>query len=97
MKLLSEKYSKNLEVLGNAERIRILELLSEKDLCVHEINSHFFASQATISYHLSLLREIGFVRTEKRGKYISYSLASSSIKKYLKEFVRDFSRSLSRA
>lgn len=96
MKLLSEKYSKQLEVLGNPERMKILELLCEKDMCVNEINRHFFASQATISYHLSLLKEIGFITADKQGKFIYYSLASKNIKKYLKEFVKDFSFSLSR-
>lgn len=91
MNLLSRKYSKHLEVLGCEERIRILELLADRQMCVQEIQSHFYASQATISYHLNLLKEVGFLRSTKTGKFVYYSLETSNIKGYLKEFVRDFS------
>ena len=90
MNLLSEKYSKYLEVLGNAERIKMIELLMQKDMCVKEINTHFYAAQATISYHLALLKEVGFVNTKKDGKFVFYSIDSSAIKTYLKSFVSDF-------
>jgi len=97
MNLLSEKYSKYMEVLGNEERLKILDLLAEKKMCVQEINSQFFASQATISYHLSLLKEIGFIKSEKDGKYVYYSLSTDNIKVYLKGFTHDFDTCLSKA
>lgn len=90
MNLLSQKYSKYLEVLGNAERIKIIELLMQKDMCVKEINTHFYAAQATISYHLALLKDVGFVSTKKEGKFVYYSVDSNVIKSYLKNFVNDF-------
>jgi ArsR family transcriptional regulator len=90
LNLLSEKYSKYLEVLGNTERLKILEMLLEKEMCVQEINSHLFASQATVSYHLSLLKEAGFIGSVKIGKFVYYSAVVSNIKSYLKHFVRDF-------
>ena len=96
MKLLNEKYIKYLEALGNQERMKMLELLAEKEMSVQEVNKHFFAAQPTISYHLSQLKDIGFLRSEKRGKFMYYSLATDHIKKYLKGFVKDFSFSLSR-
>lgn len=94
MNILSQKYSRYLEVLGNEERIKILELLMEKKMCVKEINTHFFAAQATISYHLMMLKEVGFVTTEKVGKFVYYSLDSTIIKNYLKSFVTDFNMCL---
>lgn len=90
MNLLSEKYSKYLEVLGNQERLKILEMLLEKEMCVQEINSHLFASQATVSYHLSLLKDAGFIGSVKIGKFVYYSAETKNIKVYLKNFVRDF-------
>lgn len=96
MKLLNSKYIKYMEVLGNEERMKMLELISEKEMSVQEVNNHFFAAQPTISYHLSQLKEIGFLRSEKRGKFVYYSLATDHIKRYLKSFVKDFSCSLNR-
>lgn len=97
MNLLSDKYAKYLEVLGNEERMKIIEMLSEKEMCVQEIQSHFYASQATISYHLSLLKDVGFLNSTKIGKYIYYSAAVKNIKDYLKKFVKDFSLCLNKA
>ncbi len=97
MNLLSEKYSKYMEVLGNEERLKILDLLAEKKMCVQEINTQFFACQATISYHLALLKEIGFIKSEKDGKYVYYSLSTENMKVYLKGFTHDFDACLSKA
>jgi len=69
----------------------MLELLAEKEMCLQEINKHFFASQATVSYHIGLLKNAGFLNSRKEGKYIFYSLAMGNIKGYLRAFVKDFS------
>ncbi len=94
MRLIREKYVKYLEVLGNEERMKILELLSKKEMSVQEINGHFYASQPTISYHLSMLKSIGFISCRKSGKYMYYSFETEKAKKYLRSFVRDFAYSL---
>ena len=96
MGLLKEKYIKYMEVLGNEERMKILELLASKEMSVQEINGHFYASQPTISYHLSLLKSIGFISARKSGKFMYYSFETESAKKYLKKFVKDFSFSIDR-
>jgi len=96
MRLLKEKYIKYMEVLGNEERMKILELLARKEMSVQEINGHFYASQPTISYHLSLLKSIGFISSRKSGKFMYYSFETESAKKYLKKFVRDFAFSMDR-
>jgi len=77
-------------VLGNAERLKIFEMVLEKEMCVQEINSHLFASQATVSYHLSLLKDAGFISSTKIGKFVYYRAEITNIKSYLKNFVRDF-------
>ena len=96
MKLLKEKYIKYLEVLGNEERMKILELLARKEMSVQEINGHFFASQPTISYHLSLLKSIGFISARKSGKFMYYSFETKLAKTYLKKFAKDFVLSMDR-
>ena len=77
-------------MLGNAERLKIFEMVLEKEMCVQEINSHLFASQATVSYHLSLLKDAGFISSTKIGKFVYYRAEITNIKSYLKNFVRDF-------
>ena len=44
-----------------------------------EIGQHFEMSGATISHHLSVLKQAGLISDEKKGKYIYYELNSSMI------------------
>ncbi len=91
---ISAKYSRQLEVLGNTERLKILEVLTARPMCVQDINKNLFASQATVSYHLSLLKECGFIKADRSGKFMVYSLCRAGIKAHLKELARDFSSML---
>lgn len=42
-----------------------------------EISSRFGMSQATVSHHLSVLKQADLVRIQKDGKFIIYELNSS--------------------
>ena len=42
-----------------------------------EIVEAFTMSGATISHHLSILKQAGLIDEEKKGKYIQYSLNTS--------------------
>ena len=48
-----------------------------------EIAAHFSVSGATISHHLSILRNAGLILDEKRGKYIYYELDQSVLDEIL--------------
>jgi len=63
-----------LKVLGDATRLRILDLLAQQPapLCVCDITAAFPQNQPTISHHLRLLRDAGLVETEKRGIWAYY-------------------------
>ena len=43
----------------------------------HGLAAQFGTTNATISHHLSVLRDAGLIDDEKRGKYIYYSLNTS--------------------
>ncbi|MFO7841895.1 MAG: metalloregulator ArsR/SmtB family transcription factor [Fidelibacterota bacterium] len=63
-----------LKALSHPTRLWMVEELSEKERCVHEFveSSHFDFS--TVSKHLSVLRQAGIIRDEKRGKNVYYHL-----------------------
>lgn len=48
-----------------------------------EITQHFQVSGATISHHLSILKEAGLVLDGRQGKYIYYELNMSVIDELL--------------
>lgn len=55
-------------------RQRIIDLLKVKDCCVTEVYSKLHIDQSVASQHLILLRKAGVVSSERRGKYVYYSL-----------------------
>src|SRR2546428_13001956 len=61
-------------VLGDPTRLRILELLHEREHTVSELIAAVEQPQPRVSTHLACLRHCGFVETERRGKEIVYRL-----------------------
>src|SRR5260370_25192971 len=62
-------------VLGDPTRLKILELLGERERTVGELVSAVAQPQPRVSTHLACLRHCGFVTTERRGKEGVYCLA----------------------
>lgn len=63
-----------LKAVSEPNRIRILMLLKKKPLCVCEITSILKLNTSTISSHLSILKNAGFIVDEKEGKWINYKI-----------------------
>jgi DNA-binding transcriptional ArsR family regulator len=66
--------AERLKTLADPTRLRMLDLLAQQgeSLCVCNITEQFPIHQPTISHHLRLLREAGFVDCEKRGVWAYY-------------------------
>ena len=71
-------------------RLRILFLLSERELCVCELVSILDMPQGKISRHLALLKNASLVSDRREGTWIYYSLtaADTGLPKRLKEYLR---------
>lgn len=63
-----------LKALGDESRLRVVLMLEEKPLCVCEIQEALGLAQSTVSRHLMLLEEAGFVVSEKDGLWKNYRL-----------------------
>lgn len=64
-----------LRALAHPLRMRILEFIDQNDLInVNKIYSSLDLEQSITSQHLRILRQAGLVSTERRGKFIHYSL-----------------------
>ena len=68
---------KTLKALADPIRREILNLLKEKSLSVGEIVEHFDVTNASISRHLSVLKEADLIRDARSGKFIYYELNTS--------------------
>lgn len=77
------KLQRTFKALSDLTRQEILNLLKEGPLTAGEIVRHFQVSGATISHHLSILKEAGLVLDDRRGKYIYYELNMSVVDELL--------------
>lgn len=58
-------------------RVRILRFIDlHGEVCVCDIENSFDMIQSRISRHLKILKEAGFLRVERRGKWAYYSVRS---------------------
>ncbi len=69
-----EELTKIYSALSDKNRLRILILLLRKSLCVCELQSILKVSLSTVSKHLSILKEAGFIIDEKDKKWVNYKI-----------------------
>ncbi len=60
--------------LSDLDRLRILKALQLKVLCECEIKELLGLTKSTISKHLGILKESGFVLEQKNGKWFDYTI-----------------------
>jgi ArsR family transcriptional regulator, arsenate/arsenite/antimonite-responsive transcriptional repressor len=65
------------KALSDQNRLRILKALQSKILCVCEIREMLKLANSTVSEHLRILKESGFIMEKKEGKWVNYSIHSS--------------------
>ena len=69
--------------LGDATRLRILELLLERERSVGELVELLDLPQARVSTHLACLRWCGYVQARKEGRWVWYHVSDRRIEKLL--------------
>jgi ArsR family transcriptional regulator len=56
-------------------RLRIVQLISQRSLCVGAISNLLGISEGAVSQHLRVLKDAGLVKAERRGYFIHYTVA----------------------
>ena len=64
--------TKLFKALSDPNRLRILKMLQSKSLCVCEITDVLKLATSTVSKHLSILKDGGFILEQKDGKWVNY-------------------------
>ena len=72
-----------LKALSDPIRREILNLLKAGRLSAGEITDHFDVTAASISRHLSVLKEADLIRDARQGKFIYYDLNTSVLEETL--------------
>ena len=67
------------KALSEETRLRILKLLEHGELCVCYIVAALDMVQPKVSFHLNALKEAGFLKDRKQGRWTYYSLDESDL------------------
>jgi DNA-binding transcriptional ArsR family regulator len=78
------------KALASEPRRRILNHLAGGPMTVGEIAEKFDMALPSISKHLSVLKEAGLVREQKRGQFVLYHLAADNLANTLYGFLTPF-------
>ena len=68
-----------LKVLSVESRVRIVQLLKGRALCVNALAARLDVTQGAVSQHLRIMRDAGLVIDEKRGYYVHYRLNEDTL------------------
>lgn len=72
-----------LKALSDPIRREILNLLKSGRMAAGEIASHFSVTDASISRHLSVLKEADLIRDTREGKFIFYDINTSVLEEVM--------------
>ena len=75
------------KALSDETRLRILNLLYEKELCVCDIMEALRISQAKTSRHLTYMKKAGLVKDRKYAQWVYYSIQDEEIRKLIDHLV----------
>lgn len=76
MKTVENDLSNLLKLLADPGRVRILWLLSQSELAVHELQALLDWGQSRLSTQLGQLRQEGLIQMRREGKWSFYALVS---------------------
>jgi DNA-binding transcriptional ArsR family regulator len=68
-----------LKVLSVEARVRIVQFLKGRALCVNALAARLKVTQGAVSQHLRVMRDAGLVIDEKRGYYVHYRLNENTL------------------
>lgn len=74
MNINYEQYAFIFKALSDETRLKILLMLSSKELCACKILDEFNITQPTLSYHMKMLVDADLVIARKDGSWVKYSL-----------------------
>jgi len=77
----TEHLARIFKVLSVGTRVRIVQLLKGRALCVNALAARLDVTQGAVSQHLRILRDAGLVTAEKRGYFVHYRLNGRALAK----------------
>lgn len=68
------RFVKVMKAFSDKNRLKIVKMLQQRELCVCEIQAGLHLAQPTVSKHLKILEEAGILIWRKEGLWVNYSI-----------------------
>jgi DNA-binding transcriptional ArsR family regulator len=81
-------------ILGDPTRVRIVDALTDGELCVCEISEQVGISESAVSHQLRLMRSMRLVRGRREGRCVYYTLDDQHILDLFQQGLRHVSEDL---
>ncbi len=66
-----KSFLKVMKALSDPNRVKIIKLLQQKEMCVCDLQGALEIAQPTVSKHLKILEESGLVNFRKEGLWVN--------------------------
>ena len=77
-----DEFIRVMKALSDPNRVKLLKMLQEREMCVCELRAALRLAQPTVSKHLKILEEAGLVRREKDGLWVNYTISGGGRSPY---------------
>jgi len=73
----AKRNSKFFKALSDEKRVRIIKLLTTKEMCICELMICLNMTQPNLSHHIQILENVGIIKRIKKGKWVYCSLTEN--------------------
>ena len=77
-----DKAARIFKILSVNTRVRMIDILKHRTLCVDALARELKISPAAVSQHLRILRDADIVIAEKRGYFVHYRVNEETLTKW---------------
>jgi len=84
---MKREYVNVFKALSDPNRIRIVKMLSERELCMCEVRELLNLSNSTVSQHLTVLRDANLLLDSKDGKWVNFRLNDKSENRFIRSII----------
>jgi DNA-binding transcriptional ArsR family regulator len=87
-KELLEKVTEFFKALSDPTRLKIINILTQGEMCVCCITEELQMTQSAVSHQLRVLREKRIIKARREGKNIYYSLDDDHVKNIIEQTIK---------
>ena len=84
----TEEVARFFKALSAPTRVRIVQLLRGRALCVGALSKRLDVTQGAVSQHLRILRDAGLLKAERRGCHVHYHINPGPVARWKTEIDR---------